>query len=83
MITIHIFFSTDAAIVGACVDVFPGVTHILCRWHVDRYSCLFITHASLSRPHELLHQTPSYNRLLKWWGSHSTSQLIVLAACMK
>lgn len=27
----------DLAGVLACSQVYPGVQHILCRWHVDRY----------------------------------------------
>lgn len=28
----------DSPIIGACAEVYPGVTHLLCRWHVDRYA---------------------------------------------
>ena len=27
---------------NACSKVYPGVTHILCRWHVDRYIILVV-----------------------------------------
>lgn len=28
----------DSPIIGACAEIYPGVTHLLCRWHVDRYA---------------------------------------------
>ena len=37
-----ILFFLHPALSGAnaCSKVYPGVTHILCRWHVDRYISL-------------------------------------------
>ena len=27
---------SDTAIIAACSVVYPGVNHLLCRWHIDR-----------------------------------------------
>ena len=36
-------FFLDSAIVAACSAVYPGVNHLLCRWHIDRYdACSFV-----------------------------------------
>lgn len=35
-INVSIKHSLDPAMIGGCSAVYPQVTHLLCRWHVDR-----------------------------------------------
>lgn len=32
---------SDSVIVAACSVVYPGVNHLLCRWHIDRYNTYY------------------------------------------
>lgn len=36
--TINVLMTDDSLSgANACSQIYPGVTHLLCRWHVDKY----------------------------------------------